>query len=279
MWHPAAAPLAALHGEGKLTVLPAVGYDHPGPVALHVAPLLGGRRARPAACAPAGWAATSIASARPTTRCRASRWAARSGPRWRPARTGRRGRHGRGLSASGRPACGATSRTGHARRDRRHRRRSTCARDPALAAGGAGGRVHRRSCAGARAAARKAASRRTRRRRLPEVGRRLPASGSRASPAMLAAGLPLRCVAITRAGRLRHARRPGSERCGRTSTLRRRRAARVPARPRGARPRRPRAHRSCGRSSGAGRRRTARAAPTTAPPGSAFLIGSRVAGG
>jgi uncharacterized protein (DUF1501 family) len=29
MWHPAAAPLAALHAEGKVTVLPAVGYDHP----------------------------------------------------------------------------------------------------------------------------------------------------------------------------------------------------------------------------------------------------------
>jgi uncharacterized protein (DUF1501 family) len=28
-WHPAAAPLAALHTEGKVTVLPAVGYDHP----------------------------------------------------------------------------------------------------------------------------------------------------------------------------------------------------------------------------------------------------------
>jgi uncharacterized protein (DUF1501 family) len=28
-WHPAAAPLAALHAEGKVTVLPAVGYDHP----------------------------------------------------------------------------------------------------------------------------------------------------------------------------------------------------------------------------------------------------------
>jgi uncharacterized protein (DUF1501 family) len=28
-WHPAAAPLAALHGEGKVSVLPAVGYDHP----------------------------------------------------------------------------------------------------------------------------------------------------------------------------------------------------------------------------------------------------------
>jgi uncharacterized protein (DUF1501 family) len=28
-WHPAAASLAALHGEGKVSVLPAVGYDHP----------------------------------------------------------------------------------------------------------------------------------------------------------------------------------------------------------------------------------------------------------
>jgi uncharacterized protein (DUF1501 family) len=28
-WHPSAASLATLHAEGKLTVLPAVGYDHP----------------------------------------------------------------------------------------------------------------------------------------------------------------------------------------------------------------------------------------------------------
>jgi uncharacterized protein (DUF1501 family) len=28
-WHPSAVSLAALHGEGKVTVLPAVGYDHP----------------------------------------------------------------------------------------------------------------------------------------------------------------------------------------------------------------------------------------------------------
>ncbi|MFI5377658.1 MAG: DUF1501 domain-containing protein, partial [Candidatus Rokuibacteriota bacterium] len=29
LWHPSAAPLATLHGEGKVTVLPTVGYDHP----------------------------------------------------------------------------------------------------------------------------------------------------------------------------------------------------------------------------------------------------------
>jgi uncharacterized protein (DUF1501 family) len=28
-WHPAAAPFATLHGEGKLSVMPAIGYDHP----------------------------------------------------------------------------------------------------------------------------------------------------------------------------------------------------------------------------------------------------------
>ena len=28
-WHPAAAPLAALHAEGKLTTMPAIGYTHP----------------------------------------------------------------------------------------------------------------------------------------------------------------------------------------------------------------------------------------------------------
>ena len=43
-WHPSLAPLAALHGEGKVTVLPGVGYDRARPVALHVAPLLGGGR-------------------------------------------------------------------------------------------------------------------------------------------------------------------------------------------------------------------------------------------
>ncbi|HWH93690.1 MAG TPA: DUF1501 domain-containing protein [Baekduia sp.] len=29
MWHPAAAGLAQLHGEGKVSVFPAIGYDHP----------------------------------------------------------------------------------------------------------------------------------------------------------------------------------------------------------------------------------------------------------
>ena len=28
-WHPSLAPLATLHGEGKVSVMPAIGYDHP----------------------------------------------------------------------------------------------------------------------------------------------------------------------------------------------------------------------------------------------------------
>ena len=44
-WHPAAAALATLHGEGKVTVLPGDRLRPPRPVALHLAPLLGGRRA------------------------------------------------------------------------------------------------------------------------------------------------------------------------------------------------------------------------------------------
>ena len=45
-WHPAAAALATLHGEGKVSAFPAIGYDQPEPVALHLAPLLRDRRAR-----------------------------------------------------------------------------------------------------------------------------------------------------------------------------------------------------------------------------------------
>ena len=51
---PALAPVGARRSrrctrEGKVTVLPAIGYTGAQPVALHVPPLLGGRRARPAA--------------------------------------------------------------------------------------------------------------------------------------------------------------------------------------------------------------------------------------
>ena len=44
-WNPAAAALAALHAAGKMRVLPGGRLLEPRPVALHLAPLLGGRRA------------------------------------------------------------------------------------------------------------------------------------------------------------------------------------------------------------------------------------------
>ena len=42
-WHPSLAPLAQLHGEGKVSVLPGDRLHRSRPVALHLAPLLGGR--------------------------------------------------------------------------------------------------------------------------------------------------------------------------------------------------------------------------------------------
>ena len=72
-----------------------------------------------------------------------------------------------------------------------------------------------------------------------------------------------------RAGRLRHARRPGRTTSPRASTLTAREPARLPARPRGARPRRPRARARVVRVRAARARRTARRAPTTARRASA----------
>ena len=46
-WHPSLAGLAELHGEGKVSVMPAIGYADAEPVALHLAALLGGRRDEP----------------------------------------------------------------------------------------------------------------------------------------------------------------------------------------------------------------------------------------
>ena len=54
------------------------------PVALHLAPLLGGRRGRTRRARSAGSAATSTATAPPTTRCRACRSTGAWRPRWRP---------------------------------------------------------------------------------------------------------------------------------------------------------------------------------------------------
>ena len=84
--------------------------------------------------------------------------------------------------------------------------------------------------------------------------------------AMLAAGLPLRVVALARAGRLRHARRPAAGRSPDGPEADRRHRCS----PSSATSRRAGSPTACsstsGRSSAAARRRTARTAPTTARP-------------
>ena len=79
---------------------------------------------------------------------------------------------------------------------------------------------------------------------------------------MIDRGLPMRVRGDGRQRRLRHAREPGgvAERRPRRAVAL---AGRLPGGPRGPRHRRPRARRTCGASSGGARRRTARA-PTTA---------------
>ena len=83
--------------------------------------------------------------------------------------------------------------------------------------------------------------------------------------AMIAAGLPLRCVALEASGDVRHARRPDR---GADARARRRRPRRSsPSSATSRRAASPTAcSRSSGRSSAGARRRTARAGPTTAPP-------------
>ncbi len=70
-WHPSAGGLATLHGEGKVSVLPAIGYDNANQshfTSRHYWEVGGDRRER---CGPAGSAGTSTRSGRATTRCRA----------------------------------------------------------------------------------------------------------------------------------------------------------------------------------------------------------------
>ena len=94
--------------------------------------------------------------------------------------------------------------------------------------------------------------------RLPRAARRARGDARRRAAAALRRD--------HRARRLRHAREPGRD-ARRAAEARLRRARRVPARPRGARPGRPGAGPRAGRSSAAARPRTPRA-PTTAPRGS-----------
>ncbi len=77
-WHPAAALARDAPRRGQADRLPGGRLHDRRRLALHVAPLLGGRRDRGRRSARAGWAAISTASARTTTRCRACRSAGAS---------------------------------------------------------------------------------------------------------------------------------------------------------------------------------------------------------
>ena len=270
-WHPSAAPLATLHGEGKVTVLPAIGYADPDqshftsrhywevgatdPRLLHglARPLPRPRRHRT------------------TTRCRACRSTGAAAGARDDDDAGRGDRRARPLRPLGAAASGATSPT------------------RMLDALGALGAVHaaaiRRwpSPAGRRPADR------------PARGELSPfAQGDHDRPvayptdegpfprrlaglaAMLGAGLPLRCVALDGARHLRHARQPGRRaRDGPEADLRL--AARLPARPRGARARRPGAR---ARLVGVRPPREENGSLGTdhGAAGSGFLIGSRANG-
>jgi hypothetical protein len=85
-WHPSAAALATLHGEGKMTVLPAIGYASPNQSHFTSRHFWEVGATDPHAGS-GGSGAISIARGAPTIRSRASRSARRSTRRSPPGRT------------------------------------------------------------------------------------------------------------------------------------------------------------------------------------------------
>ena len=245
------------------------------PVALHVAPLLGGRARRAPTSAPAGSGATSTASGRRTTRSRDSRSTARSPPALatakvpvasidgaRPVRLLEQRASGARSSSACSRAIGRlgarrpTATRGSRRRQTPPRRSTGCA-------------TSCRSVPGRRKPVHEPGA-------VPELGRRVPAAargarrdarGGTAAPRRRADG---RRRATTRTPTRRGALRTGCSsprtRCSRSSATSRRAASPTAC--------------SCtsGRSSAGAPRRTAAAAPTTARRASGFLIGTRVNG-
>ena len=279
---PALAPGAraarpARTARARSSSLPGDRLHAPRPVALHLAPLLGGRRDRPAACAPAGSAATSTVSATPDNplqglsldgqlaagardreRCRSPR---STGPT--ATTSGRRGVWGeveeRMLDA-----------LAHARRARGAPTRRSQAASAVDA-----WQSHRLRTAAAAVRRRQGVHEPGRRTRQSTTRSRSGWPGSRrCSPP----GLPLRCVALSAPGAYdTHADQAGdlAEGLELTADV----AARLPARPRGARARRPRARRTSGRSSGGAREENGSAGTDHGAAGIGFLIGTRAAGG
>ena len=234
------------------------------PVALHVAPLLGGRRDRPERD-------DRLARALPRSRRQPERPDPGAEPRRQPVAAARDldGRR-RGDEQHQRLPVPGARRLGHDAdadaRDLRPARRRRLGRPDHRA--GTPGAVQRG--AGCRATSRRsAAARRPRASNYPAANTgfktRLQAVARLLGTTIAARRPPARALRdAQRPGRLRHALQPDDgllEQPARDG----REHPRVLARPRAARRLRPRRHHCCGASSAAARRRTARA-PTTAPP-------------
>ena len=267
-----AAPLDALHREGKVTVFPAIGYAEPRPVALHLAPLLGGRRARPE---------RADRLDRPPARRDRHRRQPAAGPlarrlrsrrRWPPRQVPVAAIDGPSYDLWA-PGVWGERRAADVRRRRRARPRGRGRQADV----GLSGRRHgsrRRRCSCSASSSRSPATRSPPRSPIPTTRTLVRREPRRArGDARRRAADPLRRDRApggydthdNQADELR----PRPQADGRH-------ARRLPGRPRGARPRRPRHHAGLvGVRPPAGGERLA--APTTAPAARAFVIGSRSA--
>ena len=257
----------ALHDAGKVTVFPGIGYTSPDMshfTSRHYWEV-GGDRARRSA--PAGWGATWT---------RRQRRQSAAGPVDGRADEPGAG-HGAQPGGGDRPPGGllalARRRLGQrVQLDARLRRglgdRSSAA--PAIPPWPRSPRRRRRSASCARRWRRSATRTAT-----PPTAARSPIRPPRQSDlpqrlaglaAMIAGGLPAALRGADHRHSVRHPLRPGGDLHSRPDADRRL-DRRLPGRPRGARASPIACSCTCGRSSAAARRRTARAGPTTAPPG------------
>ena len=255
----------ARRGQGQR--LPGDRLRPPRPVPLHLAPLLRDRRARRSASAPAGWAATSTSVGDDDNPLQGLSMDGSLSPM---------------IATAEKPVAAIDSVDGYdlwsrGRRPGRDEMFSSFARfgslpsdSPALA------QVRR-----ATAQTDKLRERPRRRRRLHQPGRlsRTPTSptSSPASPPIIAVGLPMRVVTIRAAGGY-DTHSDQADDLDRNLQRDLRRAARLPARPRGARPRRPGPDRDVERVRPPARRRTARPGTDHGAAGCAFVIGSQSQG-
>ena len=266
MWHPQAAGLAQLHGEGKVAVFPAIGYDppdeshftsrhywevgeleRPDPLGLDGALPRRRRRTRATRCR----GCRSTTRWRPRSRPRACRW--RRSPRPRTTTSGPTGSTNR----SPRPTLEAFGALGSL--------------GGALAGARAGARRRRRTRASSARRSRRSPNTKANRASPRRSPTRPPAASSRQRLAVLAAmlddeALPIKCVSLNAVGCYdTHSDEVEtlSTNLGRDGRI----GARLPARPRSAQNRRPRGDPAVVGVRAPARRKTGRA-PTTARPAS-----------